>query len=211
MVDIGKSTGQTSTATDKMLAAEKQLRDIALEVKRLHEEHGDLGLPPLLAERRLEYGIPDGNFEFQTVFDRILVYQVDRYTGDTYGEGSLIHMPHTHRESEKQMAPRGILVAAGLTALDQLRSHGVDLGHLVTFIRLAPYRYPTGRILGRETYSILMRAGDILGSEDLCQAMKNGECKIDDRKNEDGIIEHVFVDKDGKIWEPNSPFIGDDY
>src|SRR5688572_32585004 len=42
---------------------------------------GALGLPPLLEAQRLKYGIPNGVFKTQAVFDRIFVYPIDPFDG----------------------------------------------------------------------------------------------------------------------------------
>lgn len=181
------------------------------EVRKSQAKPGSLNLPKLLEQRRLEYAIPDGFFKEQAVFDRIFLFQV-RLTGrETFVDGGKIVLSQMGKQRELESAPYGIVISAGLTALDQLRSNGIDLGHIVGFIREAPWRKPVDIVDGVEFYAMLLTVGDITGSIDLAESLVSGHCKIHERElaSSDGIttIEHVFVDETGKMWNPSQPFI----
>jgi hypothetical protein len=179
---------------------EQSERRTAVMLKRMSPP-GTLGLPKLLDERRIEYGITDGAFSRQAVFDRVFIWQIPMQKGDKFEADSLIHMPESVQQREKSRAPQGIIVAAGLKALDQLRSHGVDLGHKVLFCHAAPYHIRYDSVLGLEQHLIILLAGDIIGSEDLATNLKNRQVRYLARRTETSI-EHTFIDENGKPWLP---------
>lgn len=166
---------------------------------------GTLGLPKLLDDRRLQYGVIDDAFKVQAAFDRVFVLPLESEQGATYGNTGIL-MPDTVRARKDAQAARGLLIGAGLLALDALRSNGIDLGHVVTFINNAPFMYEYGYLGGKRRYFLLMRAGDLCGSEDLAASMRDGTVRVGE---EDDC--HVFVDTGGRVWKPRDPWQGDDY
>jgi hypothetical protein len=110
-------------------------------------------------------------------------------------------MPESVKQREKNRAPNGIIVSAGLKALDQLRSHGIDLGHRVLFAHTAPYHIRYDTVLGVEQHLIILLAGDIIGSEDLASNLKKREVRYFARRTETSV-EHTFIDENGKPWLP---------
>lgn len=188
---------------------------VAEELKRRMAPEGALPQnPPLLERRRRQHLIPDGAFKQAASFDRILVWQLAQNESANYGD-TMILMPEASQKRTEEEAPRGILISAGLGALDTLRANGIDLGHIVTFIRHAPWHMKVDTIQGHDLYALMLRAGDITGSEDLAKALGAGTCHIAEREteHEDGVVvrEHYYVDADGKSWAPTMPVIGDDY
>lgn len=170
---------------------------------------GGLGLPKLLDERRFRYGIVDSCFDVHAAFDRILVFQIEPEwaQGETYGSGPII-MTEGSRRKAKEEAPRAIIVSAGLKALDNLRSNGIDLGHIVHILRMHPWRLPVDLIDGIPEYLIILRDGDVVGSEDLATSLrlKKSQIRFDTITNE-----HALLDEHGKSWRPGEPFSPDDY
>jgi len=151
---------------------------------------GAIGLEPLLDKRRLEFGIPDNAFSVQPYLDRILVWQMARDEGkQTFGNTG-IHMADTTAEARKDEAPRGILLAAGLEARDRLTSHGIHLGHMVIFLRAAPFRLRTGWTGARENKVIILQSGDVVGSEDLRASILAGDTAISATADEGGTFHH---------------------
>ena len=192
---------------ESLLATERE----ADTVRKRQAPLGALGLPDLLDRRRVEYAIPDELFSEHASFDRIFAFQVRLHNRNKAGDESKIILTQQGMQRELESAPYGIILSAGLPALDELRSNGIDLGHVVGFIREAPWRKPMAVINGVEFYIMLLRVGDITGSVDLATAIKNGECRIEVRelKSDDGHVtrEHVFVDANGSTWNPSVPFI----
>ena len=101
-------------------------------------------------------------------------------------------------------APRGVIVTAGLLALDALRSNGMDLGHIVNFGRLAPFAKVIDEIGGHVMTLLIMSAGDIISSEDLPRLLKDRTARVF-YNPELGI--HEYIDENGKAWRPVMPAI----
>jgi len=150
------------------------------EIKKLMSPPGALGLPPLLEEARLKWGIPDGAFECQAVFDRIHIFPID-FEGlkETYGTSSIIR-PELTKQRDLQNGHRGILISMGLTAADHCVSHGIELGHIVRTIRNAPHAQECARILDRPMHYLIMRDGDLTGSETLQSDLRAGKVSVVD-------------------------------
>lgn len=169
----------------------KQALDMSNAILEHMSPPGALGLPPLLEERRLQYGIPDGAFRAQCAFERIYVWQLDDVQSETYFENGKIVRPDSVQQRDRRTCPRGIVVGAGLSALDVLYSHGMDLGHIVHFIRMAPFQRAIDTVLGHTLYVVVMNVGDITASEDTCREIREGEMRITRTETSKGT-EHVF-------------------
>lgn len=183
-------------------------------IERAHKEQkskmsppGTLGLPALLEERRLHYGLPDGVFDNTFGFDNVAVFQIMEkkarpgFFGDTN-----IHQPDASIDKERMFAPRGIIVSAGLRALDELRSNGMDLGHIVLFSRLVPFRYVCDYVNGKPIEIVLLTTGDIRASEDLTKKIRDGSVTYD---VVDG--QHVYRNEKGAVLTPVPPWKGEDF
>jgi co-chaperonin GroES (HSP10) len=169
-------------------------------------------MPRLLNERREKYLIIDQMFEYPAMYDRILVQQIALHgESDTKGSG-LIVMPETTKQREKDAACLGIIVGAGLQAMDELRSNGSDLGHIVAFVQWAVYRLPVFTIAGRDFHLLVLKAGDIVADCDLFRLRNEHNVRIVEREvppsdaNPHGSRVHVHVDEHGKSWYPQEPF-----
>lgn len=186
-------------------------KNIAEEWSKHVAPAGALGLPELLDKRRLEYGIVDNAFESEAVFDRIYVWQVDRQVGETY-EGTSIIRPDSARDRHRTEAAYGIIVSAGLKALDNLRSNGIDLGHLVKFIRSSPWRMYIGNVGGVEIPPLMvMRDGDIVSSDDLASMRREGKVKTVQVTLDNGSVEHRIQNPDGTSVAVRMPWMSEDY
>lgn len=199
---------KTGDAAEKEVAL-AQLAERADAAFKAHQTPpgGIPGICPLLEARRFPYKIPNGAFKTQAAFDVCFVHQVSRFESETYGDTQIV-MPKTAKKRVDEETPRGILVSAGLQALDHLRSNGIELGHMVSLIRLAPWRMPIDNVLGAELYVLILRTGDITGSEDLRVALAAGKCRIEFDKES---RQHIYVDEQGQPWTPTVPFLPEDY
>lgn len=181
-------------------ALEKSAIEQTEAIKKRMSPPGALGLPPLLDARRLEFGLVDEVFEQQPVYDRIFVFQVPPAwaRGDTFGDSSIV-MPDLVKERKLRTAPIGIITGAGLKALDELRSHGIDLGHIVTFVRLSPWSMPIAMVNHKEVELRMLFSGDIISSFDLAEKLRNKECEyiLDDETKQ-----HLYKDETGRVWLP---------
>lgn len=171
---------------------------------------GALKLPALLDARRLEYGITDAAFTRQAMFERVFLWQLPLIAGDFVGSESSIILTDAAKIKEKNGAPRGIIISAGLKALDILDSHGGAVGQIVTFIHTAPYHFRYDRIAGHDQLLIVINVGDICGSEDLATEIREGRAHVEQSTPEHGHREH-FLRRDGQPnLKPQNVFAGDD-
>lgn len=148
---------------------------------------GHFNIPELLDKRRLEFLIPNGAFESQPGFDRVYIWQISTIQRDTYSEGGKIIMPDQVQAAKRNTAPRGVLVSAGLKAMDALYSTGFEIGHIVRFKCLAPFMQPVEEIDGHTLTVMVVRDGDIVSSEDMSTAIHSRQ----------GSIVNVSPDKKG--------------
>lgn len=170
-----------------------QIERMSEEIKKRLAPRGSLGLPELLDARRLEWGITDGAFEHQAAYDRILVHQIPMahfMDGKYAGPGGLIVMPDNQAKARERSAPRGIIVSAGLKALDELRTNGMDLGHIITFNEVSPWRIETDVVGGKLQHLLVMHAGHIISSEDTRKRLLRRELFVDGP-----VTEHVYVNR----------------
>jgi hypothetical protein len=189
-------------------AAEKATRESEAISKRVSREN-KWGLPPLLNAARLEHGIMDEAFGCQAMYDRIYVFQISEHK-ETFGDTRIL-MPETSKDRELETCPMGVIVSAGLTALDNLRSHGCDLGHTVTFLRLSPYRHRFAFVNGVGQYLVDLHAGDVTGSVTLAQAIQKRVARYATKENDRGYTEHYYIDENGKNWKPQIPWQAPEY
>lgn len=162
-------------------------------------------LPPLLQAARERYEIPDGAFQTCALFDRAFVWQIP--AAERFKDSTLIK-PETAKAREKSQAPRGVLISAGLQALDYLVSNGCrGLGADVEFVRLSPWRMPVDLVDGKDVELVVCRATDLVGDRWLAHALYvTGEAEI-------------VLGKDGRhalrvgenVYEPLTPESSADY
>lgn len=192
-------------------AEARELAELEEWAKQNISEPGALGLPDLLDERRIEYAMPDEVFKIEAVWDRVYLWQVSESKGDTFIDGGVIAMPETAKERVKQATPQGIIVSAGLPALDYLVSNGLGLGHHVAFVRLSPYRLPIKLPGGREAYVVICRPGDICGSLDLPRLRREDGYTTEVQVDKDGDAYHVMRAGGDRLLRPQVPAIGEEY
>lgn len=198
-----------ATEAKQMELADRLAKDIA-------DNHlspvGALGLPAKLDERRIRYGIPDEAFLAKPAFDRVFVYQIEarHQEGKTYGGTSII-MPETAQKREVQESCRGVLVSAGLKALDNLKSNGIEVGDVVEFIRFGIFHKPICALLyGHLIHILVLRDGDIVGSEDIVERERAGALKITEEAVAPGVYEHR-VQYGDKEYRPREAFADQSY
>lgn len=204
--------GATDDAVARYVERDREVDALARESqKRLAKGPAAraMKLPPLLDKMRREYLIPNGAFDQQPIFDRVHVYQLaERNFEKTYA-GTRIVMPDTVREGLRSETSRGILIGAGALALDQLRSNGVDLGHIVRFTKMTPYMQPIDVVNGKMFTCLVMMSGHITSSETLEAERRSGEKVLD---WDETASQHVW--RSGKTKKttgvPKAPWISDD-
>lgn len=163
-------------------------------------------LPALLEARRRIYDIPDGCFRQVAAFDRALLWQINDQEGDTF-KGTVIIKAERTKQREREVAPRGVLVTAGLEALDYFYAHGIERGSIVKFVRLSPWKMPVDVIDGKEQDMQVVRCGDVVAVEDIAEALYTvGSTEV--VRGEDGIHRYRI---DGVVRERYQPKPADDY
>jgi hypothetical protein len=167
-------------------------------------------IPPLLRKRLeelkgTEFEIPATALSLQAVYDRVLVWQFpDEKTGkQTYGDGPILK-PESVQTRIFQGIPRGLIITAGLGCMDALKANGMDVGHVVYFCVNSPYRLPLDDHDGK--FLCLLRAGDMVASEDLARALDAGECSIHEMDGEHSLMS-FDADGKGKTWKPRLPWM----
>ena len=154
---------------------------------------GSYNIPMLLDERRFTYGIPNGAFDAFPVFDKVYVWQIPSHERKTYSDGGAILKPDAVVAHDRNTAPRGVIVSAGLQALDSLRSTGIDLGHIVRFKKFSPFIQPIDEIDGKELTVMVIRDGDIVSSEDLATAYHERFISIINVSPDEAGFDHRFA------------------
>jgi len=189
---------QNAAVADPVIAARKAEEE---EDRRSFPETCPFPIPRLLDEKRKKHGIPLSAFTSQPMFDQVLIWQIPVDASKTYGSG-IIQKTEATLKAELQEAPRGVIVAAGLTALDQLASHGAAVGHTIYFYQIAPLRMRLPSIGGKQPTLVMIQARYVFGSEELADNLKSRKVRVIARPNADGIEEHFFCDENGKTWKP---------
>jgi hypothetical protein len=153
-------------------------KNIADKLKASLKPRGYFNIPMLLDERRFEYGIPNGAFESYPGFDKIYIWQVNMTTRQEFVEGGRLVKTEQRIAHDRNTAPRGVIVSAGLQALDAMLSTGYDIGHMVRFKKFSPFIQPVEEIDGQELTVMVIRDGDLVSSEDLARAYHAREISI---------------------------------
>jgi hypothetical protein len=136
-------------------------------------------IPPLLANRLNELQIPP--WPGQACFERVIVYRIpdDSSTNETFVKGGVIVKLDSRVATDKDRACRGVVVSAGLAAMDVLVSNGMQLGEMVWFAPFVPYRFEVGtRADGTPWEFYFMNVGDIVLSEDILQRVVDGDVNL---------------------------------
>lgn len=186
----------------EVAALPKNIQDIGEALLRRMTPAGMMGLPKQLDERRMQYGIPDGCFAQEAMFDRILIFQVPDRTESTYEKGGLIEMPDTVKAANLYRAPIGIVVSCGLGALDSFVSNGGMLGDKVVFVKNAPYFVRADTIAGKDFNLVVLTAGELVSNFDLADRLKKRSVFKKQNPLEGNRVEHVYVGDDGKFIMP---------
>jgi hypothetical protein len=168
---------------------------------------GALHLSKHLDQRRLDYFIPYTAFRTECVFDRIYVYQISaKKQKDKFIDDGLIYIPPSDQKGREQEASRGIIVSAGLGALDRLASHGMEVGDIIQFTRLSPFRQWFDKIEGIDQYLLALHGGDPISCEDLRRKLWDGTLKIAQVDDGNGGKTHVYQDQAGNYVRPLPAF-----
>lgn len=146
----------------------------------------------LLLQRMKEFEIPE--WPGEAVFEEVLLYCLpdEGAASETFSKDGMIVKPDTRKAIDIARSPRGIVVSAGLKAMDIMDAHGMQVGELVWFAPHVPYRFEVGRNEKGPILFMFMNVADIKLSEDVPTRLANGDIVL--TKNSKG--EHVYAGKD---------------
>lgn len=149
------------------------------QIKKLMSPAGALGLPPRLEAARLKYGITDAFFKVQASFDRIFVFPLSLEDGEKAEKtaGGIIKTATT-KLRDLQEGNRGVLISAGLSAMDRLMSHGYELGDIVITNKNVPFARRCETIGIEALHYLVMRDGDLAGNESLMERIRAEQERI---------------------------------
>ncbi len=185
-----------------------ELRDHELEkaihrTKLIREKMSDaseLKLPPKLEAARQKHGIPDGFFRTAAGFDRIFVFPLDPFDQDEKIPGTSLYRPQLTKQKDLQEGYRGVLISAGLTAMDRLMSHGYELGDVVMTNKNVPFARRAEQLEGFDMFVLVMRDGDLAGNETLQEDIRAGRRKVVDVGGHDGYEHQIAQSDENGDW-----------
>jgi hypothetical protein len=160
----------------------------------------------LLDQRIRKFKIP--KWPGQAMYGRIIVYRLpDKAAArESFTKGGLIVKPESVASDTKWRSPRGVIVSAGLQAMDILRGNGMGLGEIIWMASHTPWRFEVDRTTdGQSIEFFFMQAGDVVISEDLLGRMAGGSAQIEIR---DG--KHQFLLEDSAVPRFDPPQHPDD-
>jgi hypothetical protein len=129
----------------------------------------------LLLSRMAEFDIPP--WPGQALFERVVVFRVAdaASASDTFIPDGRIVKATSTRDRDEIRSPRGVIVSAGLRALEILTDHGMEVGELVWLAPHLPYRFQVGMTKeGASIEFLFCNVGDIVLSEDLLDRIGRG-------------------------------------
>src|SRR5678816_981755 len=123
----------------------------------------------LLEKRMKDWGVPAATFA--PIDDDVLVWRLPPLTTSASG---LLTLEEVHRSPHI----KGLLMAMGPRAMDFLKSNGIDEGHVVIWRRFAGSEVHDHTARKRlESEVLILKAKDILGSDDLQKELASGRAK----------------------------------
>ena len=181
-----------------------------------NERLGNL-LTPLLAEMRLEFRLAAGMFRQLPIGHNCLVAQVVKNEAGDLATQSEMDAGQEREEKlivdpypEMQRARRrgsyeGILVGAGQLARDYLWSNGVELGHMVRFLRTTVFNATVDRLRTPDGEEVVVEVQDIVSTDirtsyNLSDAVLNTGAHFE---LYDG--RHIYVGENGLRRTPTAP------
>lgn len=137
----------------------------------------------LLAARTKQYNIPP--LPYLPMGKNVLVYRMPMETKTAGG----LYIAETARVAK----PMGILVAAGLAALDVLSDHLVEIGDIVWFGRFHEYEEEVKRDPEGKGQTILqMKAEDVNGSVDALERVRDYEVVRVAVSDDEPDTQHIY-------------------
>jgi chaperonin GroES len=131
-----------------------------------------------LDERRKKYDIP--GIPYLPIGKNVLIFRIPEEERTAGG----LYIPDSNKEPKSQ----GVLLAAGLQALDIMADHLIEIGDMVWFGKWAGWESEVRREAESTGEKILqVKIDEVLGSVDALSRVKDFSVDL----NEDG--EHIYV------------------
>lgn len=154
----------------------------------------------LLQKRVEEFQIPQ--WPGQALFERVLIYRIPEETTASdvladLGDGKKLYKTDGRKNVDIARCPRGVIVSAGLRALDIMRANGMQLGELVWFAPHVPFQFEVKQKGSQTDTFSFMNVGDVIISEDVLGRLvpKDGEAKPELRvQHNTRTNQHILVD-----------------
>ena len=146
--------------------------------------------PDPIPARAKEHDMHPGIFDFQCAFDKVVIASIDSLAfelhEDEYGNtwhtwpGASMTIPADVVSQSNGANPRGIVISAGLKAMDYLHHHDVRLGDIVSLARISPYQITVGfdPSCNKVYQAKVVEANAIMCSFDHIERRKRGEVKL---------------------------------
>jgi hypothetical protein len=198
--EMAKIRDAQPEGSDAWRQADGELETIKLERVCKAEKMsppGTLNLPDLLERRRWEAGIIDEAFRLFPVGENVFIYQMRVLEGASFA-GTHLFAGVGAKEADRYSAGRGVIVSAGLRALDYLWSFGVEPGHIIRVAKLSILRIQLGgHTAGTEEYLMVMNCSECRASTDLGHDIVDGLARI----TRDPRGKHLLVYQDGRTFD----------
>lgn len=128
-------------------------------------------MPPRLKERLRYYDKKAPHFA--PAFDRVFIIPLDDADQADSTAGGIVLAQQT---KDKLGAQRGLLVAGGAKAIEELYSMGIGLGDVVYTMRFSRWERTYQSKEDKNFYRVLIvTSGEVCASEDLHRAFEDGE------------------------------------
>lgn len=173
VLELNMDDPQACKMAERMDLAARQDSDM---FRRHMSDPGAFPIPERLEKQRLELPIPDQAFQYAAGFSRVLLWPVEEYS--LKKTDSNLVLPQAYADGRRARSPRGVLISAGLDALDSMWHHGYELGDIVWCLRFNPNRIE----VQIETKTIEIRIldiGDIVVNESLAERLKAKEVEYE--------------------------------
>ncbi len=197
-MEIAESLAKKAQERNRLVERALVAQNIAEALEKSLAPLGTYKIPGMLDRRRHEYGIPNGAFEHFPLYDKVYIWQLNMTERETYSEGGAIIKPEARLAHDRATAPRGVIVSAGLQALDSLRSTGIDIGHIVRFKKFSPFIQEVAEIDGHPLTVMVIRDGDIVASEDLASSYHKKTISIINVAEGSSAYDHRFARPEGE-------------
>ena len=137
----------------------------------------------LLAQRRKQYGIPA--IQAHPLWDNVVLWRIPAKEEEETAGGIIIP-----QIAQGEVTHKGVLLAAGLKALDELYAYGIEIGDIVWFGRYAGddrtiEERQAGQVSKKLASVLTLKSSELTHDEDLADRLAKGDLSIE--RDGDGV------------------------